>query len=76
MSENIGVCSNTWCKSHFVFESKFDNDGNLIKPTTCPKCDSFNNELSGGVVWKDKEYDGDRLDGSLHQISYKVKKYY
>ena len=44
-------------------------------PTQCPKCRSFNSELSGGVEWKDKEYEGSRFDGMPHQLKYKVTNY-
>jgi hypothetical protein len=42
-----------------------------IYPSVCKKCKSFDTELSGGVEWKDKEYEGDIWDGP-HQIKYKV----
>lgn len=44
-------------------------------PKECPKCKSFNTELSGGVEWKDKTYEGPRFDGMPHQIKYKVTNY-
>jgi hypothetical protein len=43
-----------------------------VAPKTCNKCRSFDTELSGGVEWKDKEYEGSRFDGMPHRISYKV----
>lgn len=47
-----------------------------MPPKECSKCKSFNNDLSGGVEWKEKKYEGSRLDGMPHQISIKVNKYY
>ena len=42
----------------------------------CKKCKSFATELSGGVEWKDKTYEGDRWDNNKpHQITYKVTNY-
>lgn len=41
-------------------------------PVFCKKCESFDKELSGGVTWKDKTYEGDRFDNLPHQIKYKV----
>lgn len=44
-------------------------------PKFCKKCKSFDKELSGGVSWSQKEYEGSRLDGMPHQIKYKVTNY-
>jgi hypothetical protein len=56
--------------------SKIDNileeEVQKLPPSICPKCKSFDSELSGGVEWKDKEYEGSRFDGSPHQFRYKV----
>jgi len=70
----MNICKSPWCKAHFEY---FENeiivvDGNGVVPTTCPKCRSFDTELSGGVTWTDKEYEGSRFDGTPHQIRYKV----
>lgn len=46
-----------------------------MPPTTCSKCRSFDTELSGGVNWSDKEYEGKRFDGTPHRFSYKVTNY-
>ena len=74
MEEFMSVCSNPWCKSTFTYtESDFiKSEGDLIHPKQCKKCRSFCNEMSGGVEWKDKTYEGSRFDGMPHQISYKV----
>jgi hypothetical protein len=85
------VCKNTWCKGHFYYtegdmvEVKIDiriskienllNDVQKVPPSQCPKCRSFNSELSAGVEWKDKEYEGSRFDGMPHQLKYKVTNY-
>lgn len=74
MEKLINVCKSPWCKAHFeYFESEIKIiDGNGIVPATCPKCRSFDTELSGGVTWTDKEYEGSRFDNTPHQIKYKV----
>ena len=78
MGEMRTVCRNPWCKAQFIYiESEMvEFDGNRIPPSTCKKCKSFESELSGGVEWKDKEYEGDRIDGLPHQIRYKINKYF
>ena len=73
------ICKSPWCKGRFEYEEYemvTDENGNKIPPKYCQKCKSFETELSGGVEWKNKEYEGNRWDGTPHQISYKVKKYY
>jgi hypothetical protein len=68
------VCCNPWCKAPFVF-SEIDMvlvNGVMEEPKQCPKCKSFDSELSGGVTWTTKEYEGSRFDGMPHQIKYKV----
>lgn len=65
------VCSNPWCKGIFDYSI----DDNVDIPEVCPKCQSFDSELSGGVTWKEKQYEGSRWDGP-HQMSYKIKKYF
>jgi hypothetical protein len=83
MEQLRAVCRNAWCKSTFFFnESEMTIiDGGkkseteqitMIEPPYCPKCRSFNNDLSGGVEWKDREYEGSRIDSTPHQIKYKV----
>ncbi len=85
------VCSNPWCKSHFTYTendmvvikedvrtSKINeilDDPVKVPPSVCKKCISFNNELSGGVTWVDKEYEGSRFDDQPHQIRYRVTNY-
>lgn len=87
--ENSTVCQNPWCKATFFYKEedmiditeniknhKLDGDSqNKIPPRTCKKCQSFNNELSGGVSWSQKEYEGSRFDNMPHQIKYKVTNY-
>ena len=88
MEEFKRVCSNPWCKAQFSYnESQFVNvnktdpkTGKVEEvqkehPKVCPKCQSFDRDLSGGVEWKNKTYDGDRFDGMPHQIKYKVTNY-
>ena len=70
----MGVCKSPWCKAHFeYFEREVTIvDGHEVLPPTCPKCRSFDTELSGGVTWTDKEYEGSRFDGKPHEIKYKI----
>ncbi len=67
------VCRNPWCKGTFIY-TELDIKEN-IHPTECKKCRSFNKELSGGVEWKDKEYEGSRFDGLPHREIYKIKNF-
>jgi hypothetical protein len=76
------VCKNPWCKSTFyytesdmIIEKGLFGRVNKLKPPVCNKCKSFDNELSGGVTWTDKTYEGSRFDNTPHQISYKVTKW-
>jgi hypothetical protein len=75
MEQLRSVCTNPWCKAHFIYselDMKIDDKGNQTPPIVCNKCKSFNTELSGGVEWKDKEYEGSRWDSTPHEIKYKV----
>jgi len=87
MEQLKSICRNAWCKATFVYrqedmipvnpDSKISKnestDGIEMKaPLYCYKCKSFDTELSGGVEWKDKEYEGSRFDGMPHQVRYKV----
>jgi hypothetical protein len=62
------VCRNPWCKGTFSYKTE-------EAPDVCPKCNSFDRELSGGVTWVDKNYDGSRFDGMPHQTSINIKKF-
>ena len=77
MEEFRGVCSNPWCKGHFIYTTNDIKiiDDKEVPPRQCKKCISFSTELSGGVIWEDKEYEGDRFDGQPHQIRYRVTNY-
>lgn len=59
--ENKSVCKNPWCKAHYSYEG--DNP-----PGQCPKCISFDQDLSGGVSWITKHYSEPRDDGRPHEI--------
>lgn len=78
MEQKWEICQSPWCKGRFNYTDydlvKNDN-GDLVAPRICPKCKSFDNELSGGVEWKTKEYEGSRFDGMPHQINYKITNY-
>lgn len=86
MEEQLkAVCVNPWCKATFYYKEedmivKTKNNGFAkveIKepPKYCYKCISFDKELSGGVTWIDKEYEGSRFDSLPHEIKYKVTNY-
>lgn len=64
----MNVCKNPWCKGHYEKKENYDKE-------ICPKCHSFGNELSGGVYWSEKTYEGSRFDGLPHQIMLKINKY-
>ena len=70
------VCSNPWCKAHFSYtELNFiKTDDGMIHPKQCQKCRSFDKELSVGVEWKDRTYEGS-IDTGPHEIKYKVTNY-
>lgn len=77
MEELKTVCKNPWCKGTFFYkEEEMTIVGDeKLPPKHCKKCQSFEKDLSGGIEWKDKEYEGDRFDGMPHQIRYKVTNY-
>ncbi len=77
MEELKTVCRNPWCKGTFSYkEEEMTIVGDeKFPPKQCKKCQSFENDLSGGIEWKDKEYEGERFDGMPHQIRYKVTNY-
>jgi len=74
MESRTAICRNPWCKATFSYLERemADIDGVMSPPMKCQKCQSFDSELSGGVTWSDKVYEGSRLDGTPHQIRYKV----
>lgn len=91
MEQMKSVCQNPWCKAHFYYtendmtsvqdnsrSSKIETvleEVQKVPPKQCPKCRSFNEELSGGVSWIEKKYEGSRFDGLPHPISVSVSKY-
>lgn len=91
MEQLKALCKNPWCKAHFFYTendmveiqsdirtAKIDNVLDEVKkvpPSECPKCRSFANDLSGGVEWKTKDYEGSRYDGMPHEIKYRVTNY-
>lgn len=70
------VCKNPWCKAQFTCQDDKikEVDGKKIYPRQCKKCQSFDNELSGGVSWEDREYEGNPWVGS-QEIKYNITKY-
>ena len=91
MEKFEAVCQNKWCKARFQYtesdmipvsqgklNSKIEqvlDQVEKVPPSQCPKCKSFNDELSGGVSWNEKRYEGSRIDGLAHPISVNVSKY-
>jgi len=67
----MSICDNPWCKATFFLDENSEKDQKV-----CPKCKSFNSELSAGVSWKDKEYEGNRYDSTPHQFIYKIKNFF
>lgn len=61
------ICSMPWCRAPF----KYRGD---VSPSMCGKCQSFDTELSGGVTWTEKNYEGSRMDGNAHPISINVNR--
>lgn len=68
------TCSNFWCKAPYsVSERDLENYPDFYK--VCPKCRSFDKELSGGVTNNGRrEYPGERFDGEEHEILLKEYK--
>ncbi len=60
------ICKNFWCKAtYFIKEEEME-----ICDSICPKCKSFDTDLSGGVTSNEnKQYDGPRFDGKWHPVS-------
>lgn len=69
--EKKQTCANFWCKS--PFDVKFYEGDDF--PKTCPKCDSFNYELSDGIESGERHYDGPRQDGMAHEVAFHFSKY-
>jgi hypothetical protein len=56
-------CVNFWCKVRYEV-SDIDLENYPEFYNTCPKCRSYNTELSGGVTNNgQREYVGDRFEG-------------
>jgi hypothetical protein len=76
MEELKSICQSPWCKAIFIYTERdmisVKGSDDKIRPRVCQKCKSFDNELSGGITWEDREYEGDRVDDKPHQIRYKV----
>ena len=71
----ISVCSKPYCKTTFEVRQgdiKILDDGRVILPEFCYRCEAQNDFVS----WESKTYEGDRWDGTPHQFSYKIKKYF
>lgn len=69
------VCGKPFCKATFSVYEEYvnrDEEGKYIIPKFCPGCTSQEDTVS----WEDKRYEGDRWDGTPHQFTYKIKKFY
>lgn len=79
MEELRSICKNPWCKAIFIYTEldmiSVKGSDEKLKPKTCSKCRSFDSDLSGGVTWEDREYEGDRDDNKPHHIKYNVTNY-
>ena len=82
MEQYSKICQNQWCKGKFFFtendyivEKSVNDEEIKIEPSVCPKCRSFSNELSGGVVWEDRRYDDEEIYRGPQQMRYKVTNY-
>lgn len=65
------TCANFWCKGSYTISTD-DLKKNFTFYSTCPKCRSFNTELSGGVTNNgQKIYSGDRFDNTEHEVTIK-----
>lgn len=62
-------CSNFWCKVRYeISDRDFENYREFY--STCPKCRSFDTELSGGVTNNgQRNYEGDRFDNGEHEVT-------
>ena len=69
--ETILVCSNKWCKSKFEFVV---TDG-CEYPSQCPKCSSFESELSTGITWVDKQFADDPETNVPMRFIHKITKF-
>lgn len=80
MQELKTVCANPWCKATFFYKEEdmtvLKSDGEEVKvsPKVCHKCKSFDNELSGGISWEERKYEGDPWSGA-QRIKYNVTNY-
>ena len=69
------ICVSPWCKATFSVddsEISISESGDEILPSKCEGC----RRNESYVTWVDKKYDGGRWDGTSHEITYKINKYY
>lgn len=64
---NKAICKNPWCKAHFEFDGQ-------EQPNVCWKCQSFDSDLSGGITWTEKKYEGPRFDNLPHETKINVNR--
>lgn len=79
MEELRSICKSPWCKAIFIYTEQdmitVKGSDEKLKPKYCNKCKSFDSDLSGGITWEDREYEGDRIDNKPHHIKYNVTNY-
>lgn len=76
MEEYKAVCTNPWCKATFRYKErdiKIEGD-KKTPPSVCNKCVSFDRQLSSGIKWETREYEGNPWEG-LAITKYKVNLY-
>lgn len=66
------ICSMKWCKVAYIDYRYLWYEKDI---KTCPKCRSFDGELSGGVSFSDKNYFGNRHDNQAHEVEFKFSDY-
>lgn len=84
MDQISKICKNAWCKAQFFFtesdmieSDEITENGEVLKiePSFCPKCISFNYELSNGVSWEERQYEDDPFSNGPFPIKYRVTNY-
>lgn len=70
------VCKNPWCKAQFTCDEVDIKEVDGVKkyPSQCKKCKSFNDELSAGVSWEERKYEGNPWSGT-QRIKYNITNY-
>lgn len=67
----LALCRNPWCKAQFRVNIY---PGEPL-PKVCNKCKDFDENLSNGVTFTEKKYEGNRNDGNTHEVKIDVNDY-